>query len=185
MRWDALFTDLEAQIDVLAAAERDAEIADRTRSEVGRLRLTDRLRAAVGSQLRIACRGDLTLTGRLDRVHPEWLLLAEAAGREALLATREVLSVAGLSRFSAAPEGMSAVDARFGLQLALRGIVRDRSPARLYLTDGTAVDGTLDRVGADFVEIAVHPLGEPRRRSAVSQTLLVATAAIVALRRET
>jgi hypothetical protein len=184
MRWDALFADLEAQIDVLTAAERDAEIADRTRSEVGRLGLTDRLRAAVGCQLRIACRGDLTLTGRLDRVHPEWLLLGDGAGREALLATCGVLSVAGLSRLSAAPDSMSAVDARFGLRLALRGIVRDRSPARLYLVDGTVVDGTLDRVGADFVEVAVHPLGEPRRRSTVNQTLLVATAAIVALRRE-
>jgi hypothetical protein len=183
MRWDALFGDLEAQFGALAAAERDAEIADRTRSEVGRLGLTDRLRAAVGTQLRVACRGDLTLTGRLDRAHPEWLLLAEAAGRESLLATRGVLSVAGLSRLSAAPGGMSTVDARFGLQLALRGIARDRSPARLHLTDGTVVDGTVDRVGVDFVEVAVHPLGEPRRRSMVSQTLLVATAAIVALRR--
>src|SRR6185437_2520644 len=121
MRWDALFADLDIQFGALAAAERDAEIADRTRSEVGRLGLTDRLRAAVGTQLRVACRGDLTLTGRLDRAHPEWLLLAEAAGRESLLATRGVLSVAGLSRLSAAPDGMSTVDARFGFQLALRG----------------------------------------------------------------
>jgi hypothetical protein len=185
MRWDALFADLEAQFDALAAAERDAEIADRTRSEVGRLGLIDRLRAAIGTQLRVACRGDLTLTGRLDRVHPEWLLVAEAAGQETLLASHGVLSVTGLTRLAAAPDGLSAVDARFGLQLALRGIARDRSPTRLHLTDGTVVDGTVDRVGGDFVEVALHPLGEPRRRSVVSQTVLVTTSAIVGLRRHT
>ncbi|HEU5269074.1 MAG TPA: hypothetical protein VFU36_04055, partial [Jatrophihabitans sp.] len=64
------------------------------------------------------------------------------------------------------------------------GIARDRSAVRLHLSDGTTLDGTVDRAGADFVELAVHPVGEPRRRSAVSQTVLVASAAVVALRRE-
>jgi hypothetical protein len=185
MRWDALFADLEAQAAVLSAAERDAEIADRTRSEVGRLGLIDRLRPAVGGQLMVTCRGQLTLTGRLARVHPEWLLVEEDIDREAIVAISAVISIGGLTRLSAAPDSMSAVDARFGLRLALRGIARDRSPGRLYLADGTVIDGTLDRVGADFVEVAVHPAGEPRRRSAVSQTVVLATAALVAVRRET
>lgn len=184
MRWDALFADLEAQAETLSTADREGEIADRTRSEVGRLSLTDRLRPAVGSRLRVSCAGGLTLTGRLSRVHPEWLLLAEDAGREAVVATSAVLSVGGLGALSAAPDSMPAVDSRFGLRLALRGIARDRSPARVHLTDGSVLDGTLDRAGSDFVDLALHPVGEPRRQSAVSQSTVVAIGAVVALRRD-
>lgn len=184
MRWNALFADLEARAAALSAGERDAEIADRTRSEVGRLRLVDRLRPAVGAQLRLTCRGGLTLAGQLGRVHPEWLLLAEDGGREALVALAAVTSIGGLASSSAAPDTMSVVDSRLGLALALRGIVRDRSPARLHLTDGTVLDGTLDRAAADFIDVAVHPVGEARRRSAVSQQLVVAIDAVVALRRD-
>jgi hypothetical protein len=184
MRWDALFDDLERQANALSIAELAAEITDRTRSEVGRLGLLERLRPAVGSKLRVVCRGELTLSGRLARIHPDWLLLAEGSGREALLALSAVLSVGGLSRLSAAPDSLAVVDSRLSLPLALRGIARDRSPVRMHLLDGTVLDGTPDRVGADFVELALHPAGEQRRRSAVSQLLVVATEAVVAVRRD-
>ena len=184
MRWDALFADLEARAAALSAGERDAEIADRTRSEVGRLRMVDRLRPALGAQIRLTCGDGLTLTGQLSRVHPEWLLLAEDGGREAVVALAAVTSIAGLAALSAAPDTMPIVDSRIGLALALRGIARDRSPARLHLTDGTVLNGTLDRAAADFIDVAVHPVGEARRRSAVSQQLLVAIDAVVALRRD-
>ncbi|HEU5271823.1 MAG TPA: hypothetical protein VFU36_18020, partial [Jatrophihabitans sp.] len=124
MRWDAFFADLEAQMAALGEAERAAEIADRTRSEVGRLGLVDRLRPAVGTQLRLTCRGGLTVTGRLSRMHPEWLLLTEDGGREAVVAVSGLISVAGLAKLTAAPDSMPAVTAGFGLRLALRGIAR-------------------------------------------------------------
>jgi hypothetical protein len=183
MRWDGLFADLEAQAAAISAAERDAEIEDRTRSEVGRLALVDRLGGAVGSQLRLSCLGDLVLTGDLARLHPEWLLIAEDGGREAMVALPAVLAVGNLRPLSAAPGTMSVVNSRFSLALALRGIARDRSAVRLHLVDGSVLDGTLDRVGADFLELAEHPAGEARRRAAVRQQWIVATRAVVALRR--
>jgi hypothetical protein len=184
MRWDGFFADLEAQAAALSAAERDAEIDDRTRSEVGRLGLVDRLGGAVGSQVRVSCRGNLMLTGRLARLHPEWLLIVEGSGREAVVALPAVLALGDLGSLSAAPGTMAVVDSRFSLALALRAIARDRSAVRLHLADGSALDGTLDRVGADFVELAEHPAGEARRRSAVRQQWVVATGAVVALRRD-
>jgi hypothetical protein len=183
MRWDGFFDDLEAQAAAISAAERDAEIEDRTRSEVGRLGLVDRLGGAIGSQVRLSCLGDLTLTGHLARLHPEWLLIVEDGGREAMVALSAVLAVGSLGLLSAAPGTMSVVDSRLSFALALRGIARDRSAVKLHLADGSVLDGTLDRVGADFVELAEHPVGEVRRRSAVRQQWVVSTRAVVALRR--
>ena len=34
----------------------------------------------------------------------------------------------------------------------LRGVARDRAPVRVVLGDGTPVDGTIDVVGADYLE---------------------------------
>lgn len=184
MRWDGFFADLEAQAAAMSAAERDAEIGDRTRSEVGRLGLVDRLGGATGSQVRLSCLGGLSLAGQLARLHPEWLLIVEGGGREAIVALRAVLAVGNLGPLSAGPATMSVVDSRLSLALALRGIARDRSAVQLHLADGTVLDGTLDRVGADFVELAEHPAGEARRRLAVRQQWVIATRAVVALRRD-
>jgi hypothetical protein len=50
------------------------------------------------------------------------------------------------------------------------------------LVDGGAVTGTVDRVGADFVEVAEHGPGEPRRQREVSGVRAVAFAAIAVVR---
>jgi hypothetical protein len=75
------------------------------------------------------------------------------------------------------------VAARLGLRSALRGLVVDRSGVRVHVRGGRAYDGTLERVGADFAELAVHPAGEARRRQAVREIAVVALSEIVAVRR--
>lgn len=185
MRWEALFADLEAQAAALDTAERAAEVEERTRLEVGRLRLLDRLRPAVGAPVRLRCVGDGGVAGRLARVGPDWLLVVEAAGREAVVVTSAVLSVSGLRRLSAVPESESVVESRLGLRHALRGISRDRSAVRISVLDGSTVDGTLDRLGADFVEIAEHAVGELRRRDQVRDVAVLPLSAITVVRRRT
>lgn len=183
MRWDGLFADLEGQADALARAERAAEIDDRTRTEVGRLGVAERLRAAVGLPVRLRLPGDLAVAGELRRVGPDWLLVAEDAVREALVPMVAVLGVRGLARFSATPGTEGVVESRLTLRHAVRGLVRDRSVVRVHLVDGATVDGTVDRVGGDFLEVAAHAAGEVRRRHEVRDTELLPLAAIAAIRR--
>lgn len=186
MRWDGLFDDLEAQAAALRAAERAAEVDDRTRAEVGRLARSQRYAAAVGLPLRLRVPGG-TVSGRLARVGADWLLIDEAAGREALVPEGAVLGVRGLARFSATPEagGVAGgvVASRLTLRYALRGLARDRSVVRVQLVDGGVVDGTLDRVGADWVELAAHAAGELRRRREVRDIELIPFPAIAVVRR--
>jgi len=182
MRWDDLFADLEAQAQALLRAERDAEVAELTRLETSRVELAGRLRPALGAAVRVRCLGGMVLAGRLSAIGAGWLLLDEDAGREAFLATAAIVSISGLGRLAGAPD--SALEARLGIGRALRGLARDRSVLRACLTDSTVIDGTVDRVGADFVEFAVHAAGEPRRREEVREVLVLPIAALAVLRRD-
>lgn len=179
MRWTYLFDDLESQLLSLTEAERDGEVAERTRIEAGRLTLLDRLRGATGHAISLRCTGAGPCNGRLGRVGRDWLLVVEPTGAETLVPLESVLGVGGLGRHSSAPAGALELS----LRSVLRGIVRDRAPVRLILGDGTPVDGTLDRVGADFVEVAEHPIGEPRRPGVVHAVRTVPLGGIGVLRR--
>jgi hypothetical protein len=181
VRWDRLFADLEAQLSEAEAAGRSGEVADRSRGEVARLRLVDRLRPATGQGVGVVTRGG-TVHGVLLQVTGSWLLLEEDGGREVLVPVPQVLAVSGLGDRSAEPGSEGAVAARLGLGTALRGLARDRAPVRLVLLGGSDLAGTLDRVGADFVELVEHPGGEPRRRSAVRRAWQVPFAALVMVR---
>ena len=163
-RWSQLFGDLESQIEALADAEELGEIAERTRIETGRLALVDRLRPAEGHVITVRAAGAGMVRGRLDRVGADWLLLTEPPGVEALIPLASLVAVTGLGRWSAAD---GQLDRRLGLRSALRELVRDRAPVRILLVDGGSVAGTIDRVGLDFLELAEHPAGEPRRASSV------------------
>jgi hypothetical protein len=182
VRWQRLFADLEAQAEGLAASEFEAEVAERTRIEVGKLRLVDRLRPTTGHPVQVSCLGAGLVCGRLDQVGSDWLLLTEDPGREALLCLHAVTSLLGLGALSATPGSEGRVASRLDLRHALRGIVRDRAGVRVGLIDGTTVGGTLDRVGADFIELAEHPMGEPRRPTAVLRVRTVPLAAAAVIR---
>jgi hypothetical protein len=183
MRWDALFADLEAQAAAQARAERAAEVEERTRAEVGALAISDRLRGALGQPLRFHVAGAVTVAGALRHVGADWVLVDEGAGREVLLANGALLRVSGLTRHSAAGGAPGVVEARMSLRHALRAVARDRSGVRVHLRDSTVLSATIDRVGADFLEVALHASGEPRRRGDVREVALVALTAVAAVRR--
>jgi len=132
MRWEALFADLEAQADALVGAERDIEIEERTRANIAQLSMLDRFRPAAGLIVNLRCLGGATVAGRVQHVNPECLLIAEASGREAVVALAMVTAVSGLSRLSAVPDTMGQVESRLGLRHALRGIARHAAGIRTH-----------------------------------------------------
>lgn len=181
MRWARLFADLEAQFEAEDAADLASEIASRTRHEIGRLTMSDRLSASVGHPMRVTCAGAAELAGQLRDVGSGWLLLDEGLGREILVNLASVSAVQGVGQRSvSAPE--TPVTRRLDFRYALRGLARDRAPLQILLTSGPVLTGTLDRVGADFAELAEHLSGDLRRKAEVQAVRLVSLSAIAALR---
>jgi hypothetical protein len=182
MRWAALFDDLQAHSEAIEAGARSAEISDQARTEAASLRLADRLRASPG-RTRLQLRGGLHLSGSLRHVGSDWLLLSEEAGGEAVVLWPAMCTAVGVGRHTVSSTD-GPVAARLGVRSALRGIARDRSGVRIALIDGSTVAGTIDRVGADFLEVAVHAVGELRRRADVREIQVIALGAVAAVRRD-
>lgn len=180
-RWEALFADLESEVAAADAAGLRSEVADRIRREYSTLRLVDRLRPALGHQVRIELPGAIVVAGLLIDMGGDWVLVAEASG-SAVVPLGHVRSVAGLGVLSATPGSEGKVVAALDLRYALRRLARDRAEVVLTTVDGRPVSGTLDRVGADFVEVAEHQPGEPRRKGSVRQVLTVPVGAISVVR---
>jgi hypothetical protein len=157
MRWDDrigdLFADLEQQADGLALAARDAEVAEQSRAEYASVDLASRLHGSVGARLLVTVTGAGPLDATLARVGVGWCLL-DAGPHEWVVRLAAVGGVRGLSERAVA-EQARPVTARLGLGSALRGVVEARTEVVLHRVDGTQVPGTLRRVGADFVEVAV------------------------------
>lgn len=162
MRWDALFDDLEGQLSRLDGLDLAAEVAERARAERARITLSRRLLAHHATTLRVwTASGDIV--GTVEDVAPAWLVLAEDVTR-VLIPTSAVLRVDGLGRHLAAEPGK--VLRSLSLGHALRALARDRAGVAVMVA-GAAVTGTIDRVGADHLDLAMHAPGELRRRQVV------------------
>lgn len=178
MRWDALFDDLEAQLDREARAELEAEVADRVRHERAQVALADRLLAASGRHLGLRLRGQVRLAGSCVDVSPAWVVLRDGPA-SVLVPLSAVVAVDDLGT-AVAPEP-GAVLRRLGLGHALRALARDRAGVAVW-TDAGVLTGTIDRVGADHLDLAEHPPGEPRRSAAVRGVVAVAFCGLLAVR---
>jgi hypothetical protein len=180
VRWEALFGDLEAQLEAAAAADLAIEVRDETLRAVGAIGLVARLRAAASDLLTVGLLDGTSLRGTVRGVGPDWLLLEDTT--EALVSTAAIAWVQGLGR-RADVSRPGVVWERLGLRAALRGIARDRSAVRLSVSGSEPLTGTLDRVGADHVDVAVHPLDVVRRAEEVLGVRTVSLTALLAVTR--
>jgi len=161
MSWDeelfAVLDDLEQQAEALYAAERDAELADRTRAEYGAVTLASRLMASLDAEVTLGVIGVGRLAGTLRRVSKGWVLLS-SAGSEWIVPVPALTSVNGAASRSV-PEVAWSPITRLGLGSALRRLSEAAEPCAVHLVDGSIHEARVARVGADFAELAV---GEDR-----------------------
>lgn len=161
-----LLADVEGQLDAAEAALLAGEVEDRTRRESALIRLVDRLRGASGRSVALETAAG-PVRGVITAVGADWVGVAEGPHRSALIPLHAVLGVTGLT--GAAVIGRpDAVEGRLDLRHELRQLARDRTSVRLQATERQYV-GTIDRVGADYVELGSsdgdgsrHAAGYPR-----------------------
>jgi hypothetical protein len=150
MRWEALFADLEAQLDAARSAEVAADVAELTRAERATVELVARLRAAHGHALTLRS-GAQQVSGT-----EQWVLLGDGPARW-LVPTASVSAVRGLPVHASPAPGV--VERRLSLGHALRAVARDRATVRVVL-DADELSGRVDRVGADHLDLTV-PVPRP------------------------
>lgn len=150
MRWQALFADLELQLDAAAARDLLDDVPDLTRAERAGVGLAARLRAHEGEVV-VTLHGGEVRRGVPTEVGASWLLLADGP-REHLVPFGAIALVAGLGDV-AAPD-QDVVASRLRLGHALRAVARDRSVVRALTTGGTVV-GRVGAVGTDHLDLAL------------------------------
>ena len=155
MTWEeelfALLDDLEQQAESLYDAERDVELADRSRAEYHQVTLASRLMASVGHELVLDLRGVGPVPGTLERMATGWGLL-RGTGQDWVFRSAAVVRVLGASTRSVPEVAWSPV-AKLRVGSALRRVADAGERCVLHLLDGGRHDATLWRVGADFVEV--------------------------------
>jgi hypothetical protein len=198
MRWDDLFDDLESQLEQELTAEEVDLQAEEERLRLARLGLRDRLRSLSSApathdrslQLLLADSSRVTvLPATFGR---DWMageLLEQSGKRPPCVVALDAIDSATLTRDqvlqslggTGIDESPSSLSARLGMPFVLRDLCRRRQPVELRLRHGQ-LHGTIDRVGRDHVDLAVHEPGTPRRESAVREYRIVRLSQIVLLR---
>ncbi|MBB5632617.1 hypothetical protein BKA04_000840 [Cryobacterium mesophilum] len=187
MRWNNLFDDLESQLEHELGAEDSDLQAEEERLRIGRMSIRDRLWAlhehSAGARYLVR----LDVGGSLIRIAPsglgkDWLsgsVVGEAEHRiQVIVPLRSIRGIIldrdQTSNSVAVPSraGHTGLSVRLGMAFVLRDLCRRRCELDLVLV-GATVHGTIDRVGRDHVDIAVHEAGTPRRSSAVAQYRIV------------
>ena len=162
MGWEedlfALLDDLEQQAEALYAADRDAELADRSRAAYQQVTLASRLMASLDAPIRVEVTGVGAVEGVLERVADGWCVLRGPA-QDWVVCLAAITVVRDASDRSVPEVAWSPV-ARLTIGSALRRLADAGERCVLRLRDATTYDGVLHRVGADFVEVTT---GEGRR----------------------
>ncbi|WP_456285828.1 hypothetical protein M1D46_13760 [Microbacterium sp. JZ70] len=194
MRWDRFFEDLEDQLAAEWEAERAALDSEAERLRVSRLALRERLVAfaqSAAAPLSIELRDGSSLEASVTSVGADWMavrpLRAHGAVESAVLvplpAIRSIGAAQGELLRSARPtEPESRLAQRVTFGFALRDLARRRAAVAIGVVSGRALSGTIDRVGADHLDLALHDPDSPRRSAAVTAFRIVSFEAVAWVR---
>ncbi|MDJ0356443.1 hypothetical protein [Paenarthrobacter sp. PH39-S1] len=166
-------------MDAAQQLERDAGVTEMARIEDSAIGLADRLRGGEDAPLTLLLKGNLQLSGTLACTGHGWLLMSDG-NRSVLVPLHAVIRISGLPGTAVKPVGT----VRHSLASVLRTLARDRAAVHLYLEDSEhagPLAGVFDRVGFDYVELAVTADGEPRRQRNVLTSYAIPFAALVAV----
>lgn len=180
MRWNDLFADLEAQLEFgqWQAVEQDA--AELTRGMWAELTLMDRLRGALGQSVRVILRDGRVQRLQLHTVGPTWVGGSDEAG--AVLMNREaMLSVEGDLQRAAVPT--RPLQAGPSVASIYRALGRRREALQVIGYAGRVIaEGTIDRVGKDHFDVAMHARDEFRRAAVIQGVRVVAFDAVLCIK---
>lgn len=195
VHWDRLFEDLEGQLASEWESERAALDAESERLRISRLELR--------SRLRVLCASDAPATldlpsgrrvrARLNALGSDWLAATITQSEESttkrstlivpLHAVRGLTVDHGLllSSLDDEDDSASVLRERMSLGFVLRDLARRRVPVRIVGIDGSDVHGTIDRAGADHLDLALHDPGEARIASAVRSFQMIPFTAVASV----
>jgi hypothetical protein len=194
MRWDKLFDDLESQLERELTAEELDLGAEEERLRLGRLTVRDRLVAVLGAD--DPTLGVLLLDGTRLRLHlvtvgRDWVSVDvvddSPVRRQCIIPIASIAGVTlppALVATSLAPARDAdhpSLTARLGLTFVLRDLCRRRRAVQFALAGGV-VHGTIDRVGRDHLDLAVHEPGTARRDTAVDELRVIPLGAVLSVR---
>jgi hypothetical protein len=175
-----VFEELEAEFEAGLRRGADQETAAALRAGIGETVLWEQLARRTGAQA-VAYAGSRRFHGVVVASYPEFLVLHDGDGSEHLIRYGPATSVALPAEPTTLQPAPAGAARRYRLSLALRELARRREPVRLELVDGGRVDGTIEAVGSDYLEIAEHDPGEARRRRAVRARRFLSLTAIAAV----
>ncbi|MDR7185380.1 hypothetical protein J2X85_002414 [Microbacterium trichothecenolyticum] len=194
MRWDRFFDDLEDQLASEWEAERAALDTEAERLRLSRVQLSERLTllaARDGASPTVASfdlADGATVRASVTGVGADWvaLALADGPGGAVVVPFASIGAIglphADLLRTARPAPPRSPLADRLTFGFVLRDLVRRRAGVAVYLVSGRVLTGTIDRAGADHLDLAVHDQGAPRRADAVSGYRLVPFAAVAWIR---
>jgi hypothetical protein len=198
MRWDNLFDDLEGQLEHELTAE-DVDLqAEEERLRLGRLGLRDRLLSIHESlqrsseySLRVALLDGLTIDVKPTTFGRDWFaadVVGEGIHRQcvvplqaigSLVLTRAQIAVS-VDAVAQTAGGRSLAE-RLSLPFVLRDLCRRRAGIELVTVTGPLF-GTIDRVGRDHLDLAVHERDVARREALVAGYRIVPLSQLVLVR---
>lgn len=191
LSWENFFDDLEGQLAAEWEAERAALDTEAERLRLSKVALRARLATLIGRDRAGAAPAfevvdGTVLTAEVTGVGADWVAL-DGGRTGALVVPFSAVVMIGMPhedvlRSARPADTQGELSARMGFGFVIRDLVRRRVSVAVHFVGGRTLTGTIDRAGADHLDIALHEPGTVRRASEVSGHRLVPFAAIAWVR---